>query len=529
MSKFIVQSGKPFLALAALWIWSLAAAADSPPDPATLAPVPEAARAGFNAVAEANLRAWLKFLASDELEGRGTAQPGYALAARFCASVFEQFGLQPAGDQKDGQTGYFQEFQWIRLERDRAASFLEVQDQGGRAAFRLGEEVSISSTTTGQEIDWSGPWVFAGFGEGAESDAPDDFHGFDLKNETAVVLLRKGKTSFDRKGLEAAGGKRAVVIFDERARDAKGLPLRELPEFLEKGPAAPAGGVDVFYISNRAADRILGPSGWSVARIEERAARGERAPRFKLEGVKLHLLIKNKRTAFPLRNVLALVEGSDPVLKSEVVAIGAHLDHEGTRDGKIFHGADDDASGSAGVLALARAFAENPHRPRRSILLMLFAAEEKGLHGSRYFVEHSPVPPKNIVAEIQMDMIGRNEEFPNKEKPEENTNTVHLVGPQLHSRELHQVILEQNRSIGLSFEYDMEEVYSRSDQINFANAGIPVAFLFTGFHPDYHQPTDTADKINFPKMARIVRLAYLTAFQLADRSERPRLIKQERF
>jgi Zn-dependent M28 family amino/carboxypeptidase len=160
---------------------------------------------------------------------------------------------------------------------------------------------------------------------------------------------------------------------------------------------------------------------------------------------------------------------------------------------------------------------------------MLFAAEERGLFGSRYFVEHSAIPLKNIVAEIQLDMIGRNEELPNKEKPEENTNTVHLVGSQKHSRELHQIIIEQNRSIGLTFEYDMEEVYSRSDQIHFGNAGIPVVFFFTGFHPDYHQPTDTADKVNFAKLARIVRLAYLTAFQLADRPERPRLIKQEKY
>ena len=223
-------------------------------------------------------------------------------------------------------------------------------------------------------------------------------------------------------------------------------------------------------------------------------------------------------SVLPARNLVGILEGSDPSLQSQAVAIGAHLDHVGARDGKVYQGADDDASGSSGVLALARAFAESPRRPARSVLFLLFAGEEKGLWGSRYFVDHPPIPLERVTAYIQLDMIGRNEEhLQANEGPEENLNSLHLVGSERLSLDLHRAIVSANRYTGLDFEYDEEGVYRRSDQLSFAERGVPVAFFFTGFHPDYHQPSDTADKINYPKLARVLRLVFISAFELADR------------
>ena len=172
-------------------------------------------------------------------------------------------------------------------------------------------------------------------------------------------------------------------------------------------------------------------------------------------------------------------------------------------------------------------FAKNPTRPRRSILFVTFCGEEMGLRGSDYFARNPPIPLSSIVAELQMDMIGRNEEFVNRrsgevtEKAEDNVNSLHLVGTKKLSMDLHEVCLEKNSAhIGFDFEYDEEDVFGRSDHANFARKDIPIAFFFTGFHPQYHQPDDTVDRINFPKLVRVAKLVYSVAFEIADRDER---------
>jgi Zn-dependent M28 family amino/carboxypeptidase len=226
-------------------------------------------------------------------------------------------------------------------------------------------------------------------------------------------------------------------------------------------------------------------------------------------------------------NVVGYLEGSDPVLKKELVILGSHLDHLGRgRDGQIYPGADDDGSGSTALLAIARAFSKNGHRPKRSILFLAVTGEEMGLLGSDWYVEHPLFPLEDTVAELQMDMIGRWEEAhpfenPGNEKAEENKNTLHLVGAKRISTQLHEIVLKANADhVGFDFEYDGEKYYERSDHYNFARKGIPITFMFTGVHRDYHQPTDTPDKIDFPKLARVAKLNYLVAFELADRTER---------
>jgi Zn-dependent M28 family amino/carboxypeptidase len=177
------------------------------------------------------------------------------------------------------------------------------------------------------------------------------------------------------------------------------------------------------------------------------------------------------------------------------------------------------------VLAVAKAFAANDVRPRRSIAFMLFTAEEKGLWGSSYFVEKPPFPLEKIVLEIQLDMIGRNEESrsgdPKKaEKADDNVRTLHVVGSKRRSLELDPWIHALNSHTGLGFEYDQEDVYTRSDQWSFASRGIPVVFFFAGFHPDYHQPSDTPEKINYEKVSLVARLVFGLAFEVADREKR---------
>jgi Zn-dependent M28 family amino/carboxypeptidase len=226
-------------------------------------------------------------------------------------------------------------------------------------------------------------------------------------------------------------------------------------------------------------------------------------------------------------NVVGLLEGSDPVLKSEYVVVGAHLDHFGIQDSQIYPGADDDGSGSTAVIEVAKALAANPKRPRRSILFVTFFGEEQRLLGSSYFVAHPPVPLAKVVTMLQIDNVGRVSEGPQQqEKPttdraSENLDSVRLVGSRRASTELDEVVRKMNAFVGLHLLYDAEYVFPRSDQANFAKLGIPVCWWFTGYNPDWHKPTDTVDKIDWLKLTSIARHVYLSAHTLADMDSPP--------
>jgi Zn-dependent M28 family amino/carboxypeptidase len=219
-------------------------------------------------------------------------------------------------------------------------------------------------------------------------------------------------------------------------------------------------------------------------------------------------------------NVVGMIEGSDPALKHEHVGLGSHLDHMGESNGTVYWGADDDGSGSTALILVAKAFARNPVKPKRSIVFMAFCGEEMGLVGSGHYASNPIFPLKDMVCELQMDMVGRNEQT-NSEPASENVDTIHLVGSQRLSTQLHELCLEMNKYVGFKFEYDEEDVYTRSDHYQFASKGVPIAFLFSGFHPDYHRPTDTIEKINFDKIANTAKLFYLVAHEAATR---PRLV-----
>jgi len=208
-------------------------------------------------------------------------------------------------------------------------------------------------------------------------------------------------------------------------------------------------------------------------------------------------------------------------------SFAGHLDHFGIQDGKTYPGADDDGSGSTAVIEVAKAMAANPKRPRRSIVFVTFFGEEQKLLGSHYFVAHPPVPLARIITMLQMDNVGRASEGPQQqEKPtidraSDNRDTVRLVGSRRASTELDEVVRKMNAFVGLRLLDDAEYAFPRSDQANFARKGIPVCWWFTGYNPDYHEPTDTVDKIHWPKLTSIAKHVYLSAHALADADTTP--------
>lgn len=222
-------------------------------------------------------------------------------------------------------------------------------------------------------------------------------------------------------------------------------------------------------------------------------------------------------------NVLGFIEGTD--LKEEVLIITAHYDHLGKKDTSIYNGADDNASGTSAILEIAEAFMKakkDSVGPRRSILIMAVSGEEKGLLGSKYYTENAIYPLEKTIANLNIDMIGRVDKY------HEDANYVYLIGSDRISSELHNISEEVNRkNFNLELDYTFNEkddpnrYYYRSDHYNFAKNNIPVIFYFNGVHEDYHKPTDTTEKIDFEKIQKITRFIFLTAWELANRNERP--------
>ncbi len=228
-----------------------------------------------------------------------------------------------------------------------------------------------------------------------------------------------------------------------------------------------------------------------------------------------------------------LLEGSDPKLREQTLIISAHHDHNGASGKDVWHGADDNGSGTVGVVELAHAFGANPAKPKRSILFVVFAAEERGLLGAFYMTAHPLRPLSETKAMINFDMIGRNETESEQTKglieiPADTTNRLNLIGG-TYSPEYRRIVEQENAHVGLVLDdrFDHESalnVFFRSDQFPFVLHDIPAFWWFTGFHPDYHHTTDTYDRINYKKMANILRLAYLTAFHLGDAKETPKFV-----
>jgi hypothetical protein len=282
------------------------------------------------------------------------------------------------------------------------------------------------------------------------------------------------------------------------------------------------------------------------ADLRAKAEKGEPLPPFTLSNVKITINVDNTYEVISTqlsKNVVGMVEGGDPKLKDTYVFFGAHLDHVGYREAAggrggraggagaggtgasepdlIFNGADDDGSGSTGLMGIAKAFATGP-RPRRSVIFVWHTGEEAGLLGSRYMADYPVVPLEKVQAQFNIDMIGRNRD----DKPTEE-NTVYVIGADRISTDLHNVVVETNKTlpkpVTLDFEYndpnDANSFYTRSDHYSYAAKGIPIAFFFTGTHPDYHQASDHVEKILFPKLVRIAQMVYQSGFAVAN-SER---------
>lgn len=451
--------------------------------------VPVSARyeAGFRSISETDSRRWLKHLVSDEFAGRGTGQPGYVLAADWFAGQLQELGFSPGG--VDGS--WFQPVPFVRQTVVRESTRLKRGDQ----ELVSGDSFGISRFTG--VVDQQLSLTFLDLVREMPSASENLFRG-----RLLVMMVRAGRIDPADPFFSRAAPAGVLIVTDDAAVRSEAV------QRIEETPVP----YPCLTICRSAATQLASESGIETPMFTPQAPTGDEIHESP-DRIQCQLQIDREPVDVP--NVLGWYRGAEADACPEYVTVGAHLDHLGIQQGKIYPGADDNASGSTALLQVAKAIAETPERPKRSILLMAFCAEERGLLGSKYWCEHPTRPIGNMVCMMNIDMIGRNEEN-QSESAADNENTIHLVGCREKFPGLHDLYSAANRNVGFVFEYDEERVNLRSDHASFAAKGIPSAFLFGGFNPHYHQTTDTLDGINYQKIANAARLKYLTVMMAAD-------------
>ena len=496
-------------------------------------PIPPATRPAAPITAE-ELRRDLMVFAADSFRGREAGTPDELRAARFIAERLQQTGVEPAGD-----SGYFHRITLFR-QRFGSGTSLRVTGPSGTTALGIGQPL-LPMIALGPGADprlaAAGDLVFAGYGVSLPTIGRNDLTNLDVTGKVVVVvngappnadsaqrsLLDTQDAMTQRLQQFVAMQPAAIVILltgdfgDEFAQtyvpalmsQMSATPPASTPEAQRRLPMILIGRMP------QGPSPLL-PAGWPADdRAQPLAGR-------RFEG-RVEIALDTVRGY----NVVGVVRGSDARLASTYVAFGSHLDHIGIQPAvngdSIANGADDDGSGTIGMLAVARHFQDMPRRPRRSMLFVFHTAEEKGLLGSAQFVENPTVPLDSIVAMVNADMIGRN-----------HPDSIYIVGPAAapggQSRVLGAIADSVNAALARPFGFDREwdspshpeRIYFRSDHYNYAARGIPVVFFTTGLHDDYHEVGDETAKIDFEKMTRVTRLFVGIGTALGNRTTRPR-------
>ena len=435
--------------------------------------------AGAASITPNDMHARIAFLASDALRGRDTPSQGLEVAAAYIASEYSRLGLEPRGDSGT----YFQRYPYgtRTLLADSAA--VSIAAHGQSASLVFGKDFFASA---GAPDRFAGDAVFAG-------QKIDSTNAATLKDKVAVVFVPgamdrawRASVTAARNGARTAGASGIIVVLDTSVTEAM-VHQRATFGLTTSSVVAPMPVVYVRY--DKARDLMAGGATVQAA------------------------LPVMSHINYP-PNVVAVLPGSDPELKNTYVVLSAHMDHIGVtrpdaRGDSINNGADDDASGTSAVVETAEAMIASGKRPLRSIMFLNVSGEEKGLLGSQWFSEHPEVPLKSIVADVNIDMIGRN-----------NPDSVVVIGQEYSSLgPLTQRLVKAHPELHLTASKDIwpeQRFFFRSDHFNFARKDIPAIFFFSGVHEDYHKPSDEVQKIDADKAARIARLAYYLTSAIAN-------------
>jgi len=499
----------------------------------------------------------VRFLASSFLEGREAGTRGERLAAEYIRDFYMGLGLSPAGVRGS----FYQSFELHEksLGEDNAFAVVHAGAGGAEVRTRYPLEEGFMPFVFSPSGRVEAPVVFAGYGISATEYGYDDYAGLDVKGSIVLVLRhepREGDPDSPFKGLRSTkhaaflskvrlaqkkGATGLILVTDPANHDpdlrdpgnslARWHSLVERGEFDTRPPPdpyqyypeiAPDVRIPAVHVSPTAARDLLSRLGTDLETLQKEIDEKLKPASRKLPGVSAVIATDISRRGIDVRNVVARIEGSDPDLRDEFVVIGGHYDHVGYGHfgsitgawGKIHPGADDNASGTAVIMSIAEAFAGAPERPKRTLVFIHFTAEEKGLMGSRWFVEHPTISMDKVVAMFNLDMVGRND-----------PSIVSVVGDSAASGLDALVKRIGQDELGLSLNNDAGSGIDRSDQWSFALKGVPSLAFFSGTHDDYHRPGDTASKIVADKLENVARLTTMAAWEVAQQG--PDLIRAE--
>ena len=479
------------------------------------------------------LKKHITILASDSMGGREVGEAGETMAADYMSNYFKTIGIPTYKDST-----YYQEIPLKKREIESANINI-----GGKE-YEFKKDFYTYPNFNQTQIN-SKNIIFLGYGIDTEK-----YSDYNTNVEGAVVLIFNGEPKDEKGNYLVSGGKqrcpesnwkfklnqakkngaRAVLFITENYTsnykevehkiDHPGVSLSE-----KEDP------IPFFYIHKDMAEDIVGKN--KITRFRKKI-KSTKKPQNKRINKKIKLVTKNKETVFSGKNVLGFIEGSDPELKNEIIVITAHYDHIGIIDGLIHNGADDNATGTSAILEVAAAFQlakKSGYNFKRSILCFPNSAEEKGLLGSYYYVENPEFPLENTIACLNVDMIGRMDQFhPN------DSNYIYLIGSDKLSTDLHNISEFSNKNyVNMDIDYtfnnpnDPNRFYYRSDHYNFAKKNIPSIFYFSGVHEDYHKHTDTMEKLIYEKVEKTAKLIFYTAWELANAKNRPTVDKVNEF
>ncbi len=513
---------------------------------------PDLTTAAVQSITSHEIKAHLDFLASDLLQGRGNGDRGLEIAAEYIAAQFRAAGLESAAGDS-----YFQPFDLIERKLN-GVNRLELTTTKGSATvttdYEFGQDFMSFSFTANKNV--VAPIVFAGYGITAPEHKYDDYRSIDVKNKIVLLLRHEpqeqdSSSVFDgvattehaqfmvkARNAQEHGALAILVVTDPVNHESYEVFTKEQiwpenqPTRLKTMQLAGAGdniGIPALHISMQVARDILAGTGKDLSAIQREIDASLKPNSFPVENRTITVQTKVRTETSTVRNVVGLLRGKT----DEAIVIGAHYDHDGRVGDEIYNGADDNATGVTALFEVAEAFLSTGGQPERSVVFVAFAAEEKGLYGSKYYVEHPLHPLDQTVAMVQMDMIGRNEDTHSLTDTqrggqllvtaEQSKNSLHAIGT-TYSSDMKVFSERNNRDIGMEIHYlydNVQNMVKRSDQWHFIEKGIPAIFYTTGSHPDYHTPSDTADKINIEKMKKVIALIYLTACDLANNPEKP--------
>ncbi len=494
------------------------------------------------------LKAQLGFLASDQMEGRGTGTRGDYMASEYIASQLRLYGVAPGGDTSSERTAsgtfvtpektYFQSFPLLKSTRGDAPVMKIIVTDGKEhiKTLSLAHNVDFLTRIPGQSVENEAPVVFVGFGIRNEKLSIDDFVDQDLRGK--FVLRIAGSPGFLKDKLSISElsnssmqaeriarqmGAAGIIEFDPAVAvsgSVPGLPFPDLaPSEKRPGFGRPytdfslpsAKSSDTFVrimVSPRTADELLRGSGFDTEKYISKSAVSYVKPQADLTGKKIYLKTTVKTETVLVRNVIGIIEGKDP---SQIIVAGAHYDHLGMWNGYVWNGADDNGSGTVGIMTIAKAVMETGVKPEKTIIIALWAAEEEGLLGSRHFVANLPFPATNIRLKLNFDMISRY-------VSEKEHKKAYMVYTDTYPG--FKTMTEKNlKSYGIDLDVEYQpsaDPPGGSDHRSFVDAGIPIMRFKPGHREEYHTPADDISTVDWDIMLKIVRIGFANIWELAN-------------